>query len=788
MHQQLRRLQGPSKRPTSPQDLADQLLGLLELGQGPLANQSPNLQEGKHKAGFLNGLYMPNPPSVFNPNWLIPSHKTVTLHKELPLLLPSRTWKYLLPARFWPKVTHWYSPLKAVKDKYPGFESEHKIIVQNYLAKLFETGVLYKRASKHSWLVHSEVPLYQWEKERIISKHHGQGIQQTDDLRRSAASKADGTIHGSTSKNSTAKTNISVSCKRRQQDKKSTVASASRSCYYPQAKLSRQRSSKTATYRVGSTFRPSTECSSASTANSASTFGASATCNANRTTIAVSTIGFKGQSTIPDKSSSIFGSFTDSSCSSNSKNILQHDHFQHLRNHGRSSHSIHHDGLCIPGTLLRSVGAIPRRVTGGVFLVDKNPHNSESCRLVVDFSQFSRHPNLPFPKYRVPNLDALQNGLPANMYRISLDLSEAFYHIPMHPGSSCHLLVSDGLGNFYGFRKAAMGVGLSPWLLHLFTSILATWIRSYYPIHCIAYMDDFLLSHSSVATLSAVVRNILALFAEWGILINVDKSTPEPLPKVIFLGYAVSKNTLLPAPKAQKKALLALSCIQQDTAYDFKIIQRLTGLLAWVAPFTDLSYLILQPLYEACVSHSDFSFTSQYLSILTSNFTRYTAKTLTPKVAQPSIFVDASDTLAAATFSNQRVFWVISLPSALPIHIKETIAAVVAVSFHFPVSRCRALASDSMFVCYKQFKTLPLLFALRAYTALRRIAVAYVHTSANPADGPTRHMGLPANAPSMPLPVPLALSPVFWPRTRVPPFRTLFPPSPTLHFHPCAHS
>nr|ART88791.1 large surface protein [Hepatitis B virus] len=85
-----------------------------------------------------------------------------------------------------------------------------------------------------------------------------------------------------------------------------------------------------------------------------------------------------------------------------------------------AEHGEHH--IRIPRT--------PSRVTGGVFLVDKNPHNTAESRLVVDFSQFSRgNYRVSWPKFAVPNLQSLTNLLSSNLSCLSLDVFIIFLFI-----------------------------------------------------------------------------------------------------------------------------------------------------------------------------------------------------------------------------------------------------------------------------------------------------------------------------------------------------------------------
>ncbi|RLV98589.1 hypothetical protein DV515_00010610 [Chloebia gouldiae] len=195
------------------------------------------------------------------------------------------------------------------------------------------------------------------------------------------------------------------------------------------------------------------------------------------------------------------------------------------------------------GCVLELPTNCPWRPTGQLFLVDKNSRNTKEVRLVVDFSHFSRGKNgLSFPKYWAPNLHTLSRILPLEMSWISLDVSQAFYHVPMHRLRATRLAICDGEWTYY-FRKAPKGISLNPFLLHLFSTALAAKINHWFNIWAFAYMD-FLLGHPShhyLATASHTVYNILQ---QLGIRINYDKATPSPMYEIIFLDYKIDHLTI----------------------------------------------------------------------------------------------------------------------------------------------------------------------------------------------------------------------------------------------------
>lgn len=118
------------------------------------------------------------------------------------------------------------------------------------------------------------------------------------------------------------------------------------------------------------------------------------------------------------------------------------------------------------------------------------------------------------------------------MSRISL----AFYHLPHHLESAACLLISD-VTHIYGLKKCPLGVGLSPFNLTLLTNAIADHIYHKYNIFCFTYLDDFSFSHPNPKCLAAISHSCIQGLQTYGIPINYDKSMPEPVQDVHYIGY-----------------------------------------------------------------------------------------------------------------------------------------------------------------------------------------------------------------------------------------------------------
>nr|AVK93920.1 polymerase [Hepatitis B virus] len=728
-----------------------------------------------HKVGNFTGLYSSTVP-VFNPHWKTPSFPNIHLHQNIiekceqfvgPLTVnEKRRLKLIMPARFYPNVTK-YLPLdKGIKPYYPEHLVNHYFQTRHYLHTLWKAGVLYKRESTHSASFCGSP--YSWEQElqHGAESFHQQssGILSRPPVGSSLQSKFQQSRLGLQSQQG--------HLARRQQGRSwsirarvhpaarrsfgvepsgsghnANLASKSASCLY-------QSPVRTAAYPAVSTSEK--HSSSGHAVELHNLPPNSARSQSERPVFPCWWLQFRNSKPCSDY------------CLSLIVNLLED--WGPCAEHGE-----HH--IRIPRT--------PARVTGGVFLVDKNPHNTAESRLVVDFSQFSRgNYRVSWPKFAVPNLQSLTNLLSSNLSWLSLDVSAAFYHLPLHPAAMPHLLVgSSGLSryvarlssnsrifnhqhgnmqdlhgscsrNLYvsllllyktfgwklhlyshpiilGFRKIPMGVGLSPFLLAQFTSAICSVVRRAFP-HCLAfsYMDDVVLGAKSVQHLESLFTSITNFLLSLGIHLNPNKTKRWGY-SLNFMGYVIGSWGTLPQDHIVLKIKQCFRKLPVNRPIDWKVCQGIVGLLGFAAPFTQCGYPALMPLYACIQSKQAFTFSPTYKAFLCQQYLN-----LYPVARQRSglcqVFADATPTGWGLVMGHQRMRGTFVAP--LPIHTAELLAACFARSR----SGANVIGTDNSVVLSRKYTSFPWLLGCAANWILRGTSFVYVPSALNPADDPSR--------------------------------------------------
>nr|ABE97043.1 polymerase [Hepatitis B virus]AFB76674.1 polymerase [Hepatitis B virus] len=765
--------------------LADEDLNLRVAEDLNLGNPNVSIP-WTHKVGNFTGLYSSTVP-VFNPEWQTPSFPNIHLQENIinrcqqfvgPLTVnENRRLKMIMPARFFPNTTK-YLPLdKGIKPYYPEHVVNHYFQTRHYLHTLWKAGILYKRETTRSASFCGSP--YSWEQEL----HHGRLVFQTSKRHgdKSFCPQSSGIL-------SRSPVGPCVQSQLRQ----------SRLGPQPtQGQLAGRQQGGSGSIRAGIHSSPwgtiGVEPSGSGHPHISASSSSSCLRQSAGRKAAYSPFSTAKRHSSSSRAVELHHVPPNSSRSQSQGSVLSCWWLQFRNSEPCSDYCLSHIvnltedwGPCTEhGEHRIRTPRTPARVTGGVFLVDKNPHNTAESRLVVDFSQFSRgKTRVSWPKFAVPNLQSLTNLLSSNLSWLSLDVSAAFYHLPLHPAAMPHLLVgSSGLSryvarlssnsriinhqhrtmqnlhdscsrNLYvslmllyktygrklhlyshpiilGFRKIPMGVGLSPFLLAQFTSAICSVVRRAFP-HCLAfsYMDDVVLGAKSVQHLESLYAAVTNFLLSLGIHLNPQKTKRWGY-SLNFMGYVIGSWGTLPQEHIVSKIKQCFRKLPVNRPIDWKVCQRIVGLLGFAAPFTQCGYPALMPLYACIQSKQAFTFSPTYKAFLHKLYLNlYPVARQRPGLCQ--VFADATPTGWGLAIGHQRMRG--TFVSPLPIHTAELLAACFARSR----SGAKLIGTDNSVVLSRKYTSFPWLLGCAANWILRGTSFVYVPSALNPADDPSR--------------------------------------------------
>ena len=266
---------------------------------------------------------------------------------------------------------------------------------------------------------------------------------------------------------------------------------------------------------------------------------------------------------------------------------------------------------------LRSKGAIepaPLPLEPGfysrLFVV---PKASGGWRPVIDLSALNRY--LKIPSFRMETHMSILAALEGSRYAASVDLQDAYLHVPMHPRARPYLRFVHQQ-QVWQFKALPFGLSTAPfvftWMLRPFLRLLrARGIR----IH--AYLDDWVIHHPVQTTLESHVQQVLRWAAHLGLIVNQAKSQLTPSQHFVYLGIELDLAAQLVQPPPDK--CLALQQLIRQLSARPSSARRwatLLGRLNFVSQFVPLGRLHLRPLQRHLAFAWDQDWKTSHLQLI----------------------------------------------------------------------------------------------------------------------------------------------------------------------------
>ncbi len=215
-------------------------------------------------------------------------------------------------------------------------------------------------------------------------------------------------------------------------------------------------------------------------------------------------------------------------------------------------------------------------------------------RPVLDLSplnRFLRH--IPF---RMDTPEIIRTGLRPGDWAVSLDLRDAYFHVPINPRDRKWLRFA-WKDRIFQFRVLPFGLSQSPWV---FTRIVREVIRHVrvQGLRVFAYLDDWLLL---AATEQACMshRDLLLRTAErLGFRVHPIKSDLEPSQTFTYLGMTVNTVTWTVAPGRKRLVALrkALASLMMEDQASLRQLASVLGQMESLALLLPLGRVYKRPL------------------------------------------------------------------------------------------------------------------------------------------------------------------------------------------------
>ncbi|MBV2113508.1 MAG: reverse transcriptase-like protein [Candidatus Thiodiazotropha sp. (ex Ctena orbiculata)] len=226
-----------------------------------------------------------------------------------------------------------------------------------------------------------------------------------------------------------------------------------------------------------------------------------------------------------------------------------------------------------------------------IFLV---PKKNGKMRLIIDLSNLNNH--VLIQSFRMETQQKVRNAIHPNDWAFSLDLTDAYLHVLIHPQSRKYLRFTLNRKVFQ-FRALPFGLSTSPYVFTHLMSVIATHLHKK-AITLFPYLDDWLSKNQNRQLLLEHRHFTVHLISSLGLLINQEKSDLIPSQNFNFIGmeFLTLTNTVrIPLERIQS-LLLTINAFLLKRIVTARQFLSLLGKLNAAADFVVLGRLHLRPL------------------------------------------------------------------------------------------------------------------------------------------------------------------------------------------------
>ena len=163
-------------------------------------------------------------------------------------------------------------------------------------------------------------------------------------------------------------------------------------------------------------------------------------------------------------------------------------------------------------------------------------------RLVLDATKLNQHIK-PY-KFRMTTASQVRHALRKGCYIASVDLKDAYWHVPIHKRLRKFLAFAVG-DRVYQFKVMPFGLNIAP---RVFTKIMKPVAAKLQKLgmNIVMYLDDWLVIATTRRQCRMMVKETLRVGRSMGLLFNLKKSHLEPTKNLEWLGFLwdTEKSTL----------------------------------------------------------------------------------------------------------------------------------------------------------------------------------------------------------------------------------------------------
>lgn len=195
---------------------------------------------------------------------------------------------------------------------------------------------------------------------------------------------------------------------------------------------------------------------------------------------------------------------------------------------------------------------------------------------------------LVYEHFKMEHLDFVTNLVYKHDWFASIDLTDAYFSIPIHE-SDWKYLKFYWDGKLYYFKVLVFGLSLAPRVFTRICKPILAKLRGDLNTRCSLYIDDMLLINDSYQALKQNLDSALKLLTSLGFTINTEKSVLTPTQRIKHLGLVINSRTLSLGLPHEKFSILEEKCkrlMEKSEKVKIQNVASLLGLLSFSAQGT----------------------------------------------------------------------------------------------------------------------------------------------------------------------------------------------------------
>ena len=224
------------------------------------------------------------------------------------------------------------------------------------------------------------------------------------------------------------------------------------------------------------------------------------------------------------------------------------------------------------------------------FLVKKK---GGGLRPILDLRMLNRY--LKAFKFKMLTAKSLVRSLRQNDWFTSIDLKDAYFHIPIYPPHRKFLRFGFR-GRVYEYTVLPFGMSLSPRVFVKCTEAALAPLRRR-GLRVASYIDDWLLSADSAQEALVNTMRLVSHMTSLGFTVNREKSVMVPSQSMEFIGIALDSvsYTARLSPARVDAFLQCIALFKRGCKLPFRTCLRMSGLMASAISLVRLGRLHMRP-------------------------------------------------------------------------------------------------------------------------------------------------------------------------------------------------